>query len=405
MSDAFSSTEHSSTLQEMPKKGDTPRFLVTIYVGIGDAVSVGLSAIDQIMRNDPDAYQNIDILCNDVQRELFQYDPRVNKIIHADKSLFPSPEVATWLKGIIMGEKAAQAVHFLRDRHYQAVFPGIFAPAFYYRLHSCVMYPSLFKIVKEMLSLRSHADMPISTIARQMVNKYFGDTLPVPTIDEAIPLYMSSEHVQQAKTVVEHMKAQSSVPQENCKVLLVASDTASIVTRPPTRLLVDGIAGALRGNSNLIVLLLPAYTDKNAAQAISSALSATFAGRIFMLPAEPRASLLETTALIDQADIFVTGDTGVMHLAAASKKIRTENTAGHAPRNTVQILALFGGTNPGFYGYSKRTRIVGKGRKEQAAYRPGIAKESYNPKGRDLFDHISPGQLTEAIMCVIDYGK
>ncbi len=42
--------------------------------------------------------------------------------------------------------------------------------------------------------------------------------------------------------------------------------------------------------------------------------------------------------------------------------------------------------------------ILGSGRKEQTAYRPGIIKESYNPKGRDFFDHISPEQLTEAIL-------
>jgi len=32
------------------------------------------------------------------------------------------------------------------------------------------------------------------------------------------------------------------------------------------------------------------------------------------------------------------------------------------------------------------------------AFIPGIAKESYDPKGKNLFDHISPHQLTEAIL-------
>ena len=51
------------------------------------------------------------------------------------------------------------------------------------------------------------------------------------------------------------------------------------------------------------------------------ALEPEFAGRVFMLPDISPFTLLETAALIDQADIFVTGDTGVMHLAAAAKRI------------------------------------------------------------------------------------
>ncbi|HEU5228996.1 MAG TPA: glycosyltransferase family 9 protein, partial [Ktedonobacteraceae bacterium] len=114
-------------------------------------------------------------------------------------------------------------------------------------------------------------------------------------------------------------------------------------------------------------------------------------------PAEPRAHLLEVVALIDQADIFVTGDTGVMHLAAAEKKLREEDDRRFSPRNAVKIIALFGGTNPAYYGYSKRTTIVGWGRKEQTALRPGFSKESYNLRGRNLFDHISAQQIAQAV--------
>ena len=44
-------------------KADTPRFLITLDRGIGDADLVGLSAVDQIIQNDPAAYGKIDILC------------------------------------------------------------------------------------------------------------------------------------------------------------------------------------------------------------------------------------------------------------------------------------------------------------------------------------------------------
>src|SRR5690349_9784598 len=63
---------HAHTSQ---KKGYSPKrredidnalFLVTMYKGIGDAVLVGLSFVDQIIKEEPRAFGKIDILCNSV---------------------------------------------------------------------------------------------------------------------------------------------------------------------------------------------------------------------------------------------------------------------------------------------------------------------------------------------------
>ena len=86
-----------------------------------------------------------------------------------------------------------------------------------------------------------------------------------------------------------------------------------------------------------------------------------------------------------------------MHLAAASKMLAQGEDMHFAPGNQTKFIALFGGTNPGYFGYSKRTIIIGRGRKEQRTFVPGIAKVAYNPKGRNLFDHIAPRQVVDAI--------
>src|SRR6516165_6404482 len=52
---------------------DYPLFLVTMYKGIGDAVLVGSSFIDQIIKEDPQAFGKIDILCNSIQAEIFEH--------------------------------------------------------------------------------------------------------------------------------------------------------------------------------------------------------------------------------------------------------------------------------------------------------------------------------------------
>lgn len=91
--------EHFQVFAPQPRKSvDTPRYLVTMDVGIGDAVAVGLSAIEQIVSNDPGASGKSDVLCNPLQSEIFRYDPRVNRIIETSLVFFPSTRFLTWYK-------------------------------------------------------------------------------------------------------------------------------------------------------------------------------------------------------------------------------------------------------------------------------------------------------------------
>lgn len=186
-------------------------------------------------------------------------------------------------------------------------------------------------------------------------------------------------------------------------IIVVAPDTASVVTRPPTPLLATSLAMVLRQSPRTLLVILPGYTNPQAPEQLLNALAPDFGERVTLLPAEPRLSLLETAALVDQADVFVTGDTGVMHLAAATKRLATDDDQAHLLRNIKNTVVLFGGTNPDFYGYPRRTVVVGRGRTEQSSLRPGFSKEAYNPKCRDLFDHIAPSQVADAItsMCII----
>jgi len=383
---------------KMRGKADTHTYLVTMYKGIGDAISFGLSAIDQIMQNDPQARGKIDVLCNHIQAEIFKHDPRINRLISGSESLFDRPELTNWFQGLMPDAKTAALGQFLRDRHYTAIFPGMILPGFYSRLRTSVMTPSWLELGKNLLMLRKEQDVPMQTIARRMVNRYFGNRSPVAEMSDEIPLYLSSEEVRNAAGVVRDIKKRSSVSAENSQLLVVATDTTSTVTRPPVALLAASIAQALRECPTLIACILQGYTDANAALHLLEALKPEFEGRVFLMPAEPKASLLDVSAFIDQADVFITGDTGLMHVAITTKKLEGDNYGLYSPNNTVKIIALFGGTNPCLYGYPQRTTILGRGRKEQLAFKPGIAKETYDPRGSNLFDHIAPEQLAEEIV-------
>jgi ADP-heptose:LPS heptosyltransferase len=390
-----------STLPIVESKVDTPRFLITLDKGIGDTAIVGLSAIDQIIQNDPAAYGKIDVLCNPIQSQIFEFDPRINRVIQTDSQFSLGPQRTEWLGGIVLNFEAAQVIDFLRNRHYEAILPAIVAPGLYLRLHSHLMYPQVLKLTKNLLLRGAPSDVSMRKLIRQMVNKYFGNNIPLASLSDEVVLFMDVKHICKAVMVIEQMKEESSVDSGNARVLLVATDSGSIVTRPPTHLLAPALADVLRKSHNLIVSILPAYTDTMAAKNLELALQPEFAGRVLMLPDESKFTFLETAALIDQADIFVTGDTGVMHLAAATKSIVQDQSTPIAPGNSVKIIAVFGGTNPDIWGDSERTLIVGRGRKEQRSFGPGFVKEMYNPKGKDLFDHILPQQLTEAIISLL----
>ncbi|HEX9132744.1 MAG TPA: glycosyltransferase family 9 protein, partial [Ktedonobacteraceae bacterium] len=338
-------------------KAHTPRFLITLDRGIGDTTLVGLSAVDQIIQDDPAAYGNIDILCTPLQSQIFAYDPRINRVIQTDKNLSAGPHVTEWLRGIILDTEAAQIIHFLQSRRYEAVLPSIVAPGLYLRLHSHLMYARVFKLAKNLLLQGLPSDIPMRKFIRQMVNRYFGKDIPASELRDEVLLYLDIQQIRKAVMVIEQMKKGPNVVSENARVLLVATDSGSFVTRPPTHLLAPALADVLRKSRNLIVGILPAYTDTMAAKNLELALEPEFAGRVFMLPGESTFTLLEMAALIDQADIFVTGDTGVMHLAAATKRVVQDQATPFAPKNSVIIIAIFGGTNPDIWGEGERTII------------------------------------------------
>src|SRR5438876_1043149 len=205
-------------------------FLVTMYKGIGDAVLVGLSFLDQIIKEYPQAFGKIDILCNSVQAEIFEHDPRVNRIILTNDSLFSPSEMSMWLNGIKLDAKTASLVHFLWSRHYDAVFAFMFAPGFYLRLNSTIVYPNLFQLGKDFWSLSRQVDVPMSKIARRMVSNNFGKKRALADISDDIPLYMSSEQVKNTRTVVRNIKERSKASPETGKLMVVASDSTSVIT-------------------------------------------------------------------------------------------------------------------------------------------------------------------------------
>lgn len=385
--------QHYSSREKQEQPG-RPHILITMPYGIGDAIYIGLSAVDQIVKNDQTA--QIDVLCNDLQREIFSYDPRIDNIIVAERTLFPTPDNFTLKKALAIDPRANNLIRFLREREYDAVLPGNVAFRFAHTIGVKVLYPNIFSVVSDYQTIRNFGDAPASRRIRVVVNNYFGNKLSIPEIGESVLLYMDPEYIANARAEIESIKEKADAADKETYIIIIAPDTASSITRPPTQLLVESISPILEEQQNILVYILPSFTDEPSSQRLYDALSSQFGNRVQQMPASPQPSLAFTTALIDQADMLITGDTGVMHLGAAEKMIDKTN-GNNVFRNKTKVIAIFGGTNPGLYGYHLRTRIIGRGHREQKKLRPGFLKEGYNPKGRDYFSHISPNEITQAI--------
>jgi heptosyltransferase-1 len=94
------------------------------------------------------------------------------------------------------------------------------------------------------------------------------------------------------------------------------------------------------------VLLGAGHTAAGIGERLVAALPTAMQGRVRLVP---RSLPLEAyAALIDLADVFVSGDTGPLHLAAARRSART---GCHQFRNRTAVLSFFGATPPRMSGY------------------------------------------------------
>lgn len=127
-------------------------------------------------------------------------------------------------------------------------------------------------------------------------------------------------------------------------LVLMNTDTASPYTRLPFAYQVDLVTRLLKnGNS---VLIGAGHTAPGLGQRVLAALPSDLQSQARVIPATM--SLDTFSALGDFCDLFITGDTGPMHIAAARKYSRT----GKIPvRNKTAVLCFFGATPSRMSGY------------------------------------------------------
>jgi len=128
------------------------------------------------------------------------------------------------------------------------------------------------------------------------------------------------------------------------RVVFLNPDTASPFTRIPFLFQAEILKNLLEMPCR--VLLGEGHTDKGIGERLLWHLPLLKRNRVKLVPAG--LSLEVYTALIDHSDLFLSGDTGPLHLAAARK---FEKQGGKLLRNQTAVFSVFGATPPRFSGY------------------------------------------------------
>jgi ADP-heptose:LPS heptosyltransferase len=123
-------------------------------------------------------------------------------------------------------------------------------------------------------------------------------------------------------------------------------DTSSRFTKPPFKLQVELLKGILDLDPVDRLLMNCGFTFQGIEEELLAQLPQSLKQKLTIIP--PKIEIDEYTVLTDSVDVFITGDTGPMHLAAARKR----SVDSHCPfRNSTALIGLFGATSAKIYGY------------------------------------------------------
>lgn len=136
---------------------------------------------------------------------------------------------------------------------------------------------------------------------------------------------------------------ESGVP-EGRPLVFLNPDTASPYTLIPFEYQADLLKRFLGMDCN--ILLGTAFTHKNIEKRLLETLSEEEKHRVFVVPAT--LPIDSYAALADFVDVFVSGDTGPLHIAAARKCSRSGNVKF---RNKTFVISVFGATPARMSGY------------------------------------------------------
>lgn len=304
-------------------------FLVVPAIHIGDAV-ISQAALAAVRDFFPDA--RLDYIVHPTAFPLIEGNAEATRVLpFFGKGSFPSAADVSALRDLIRDERYDLVLNFgphINDK--DIGFPGT-----------------------GLINFMSHAPAIVRNERRPAVINHFAfqtykftfdllSLVAVPRHPEGFPglrVNVGDAAVEEAQRFVAEAGLPAGIP-----IIMINPDASSPFTRLPEKKLARLLAAIARLDA--AILVGAGHTEAGIGERIIATLPSSLRSKTILVPAS--LSLEAYTALIDLCDVFVTGDTGPMHLAAARKSSRSGR---HDFRNRTAVLSIFGATPVRMSGY------------------------------------------------------
>jgi ADP-heptose:LPS heptosyltransferase len=305
------------------------RFLIIPDIHIGDSV-ISQSALTGLRDFFPDAH--VDYVSNSSAHPLIKGNPDATRVLPLfSGGCFPTSENLACLRDLIKKEEYDLCLNFCPFIDDKDIVPGrqailnvlSHAPSIVRNEGNATqinhfIYQS-YKFTRDMLSFIA---APLRREALRGVDLRFADSA-----------------VEQALRFASELSLASDEP-----VIMFNPDGASLFTRMPFDKQADLLGRLARLKA--LILLGSGHSAAGIGERLKASLPPLVSGRVIIIP---RNLPLEVyAALIDFSDVFITGDTGPLHLAAAH---RISQTGKYTFRNRTAVLSFFGATPARMSGY------------------------------------------------------
>lgn len=324
-------TEHQARKQ-LRKVTEISRILVAADLNIGDAIIAG-GAVAAVREIFPQA--EIDCVIKRSAVNLIRGNPLISNLYPVyEGAPFPVQSDLAALASISAGGGYDLVINFS-----PMVDDQVFGktPVVNYSL-----------MAAELIWNESHRSDVVNNVVYQsydFVGRLFRDRVPsgFGLNFRGANVYLSDEAIEGANNFL----LAAGVPQDE-PIVMINPDASAKFTRMPF----DFQLGLLRKFAEMqcSVLLGAGHVEKFIEHELLYSLSPEQRRRITIIPASTGLDVY--AALVDLSDVFVTGDTGPLHVAAARKYSRS---SGESLRNRTAILAVFGSTPSHIYGYDSKT--------------------------------------------------
>lgn len=256
-------------------------------------------------------------------------------------------------KGIPTQEDAGQILSLLKKHRYDIIFnfcpyfsPKLFRPAKTQVIHSLRLIADIIKDYSEQdknAHLAYHAGRYAADLAQKMSGKA---SLPNSASRYQTFFFADRELVQRTEKAIRTLKIDT-----HKTTILFNPDSASFYTFIPFDLQLNLLEGILSLETVEQLLINCGRTFRHIEKSILNSLPHELKKKIIIIPENIPIDVY--AALSDHAEMFISGDTGPMHIAAACKILVDSPDYFN---NSTALVGIFGATSSKIYGYDSFSR-------------------------------------------------